>query len=30
MNFSDAFLSAYKGLVFQIRAEGVSSAIAAW
>ena len=24
MNFSDAFLSAYKGLVFQIRAEGVS------
>jgi MoxR-like ATPase len=24
MNFSDAFLSAYKGLVFQIRAEGVT------
>jgi MoxR-like ATPase len=24
MNFSDAFLSAYKGLVFQIRAEGIS------
>jgi MoxR-like ATPase len=24
MNFSDAFLSSYKGLVFQIRAEGVS------
>jgi MoxR-like ATPase len=24
MNFSDAFLSAYKGLVFQVRAEGVS------
>jgi MoxR-like ATPase len=24
MNFSDAFLSGYKGLVFQIRAEGVS------
>ncbi len=24
MTFSDAFLSAYKGLVFQIRAEGVS------
>lgn len=24
MNFSDSFLSAYKGLVFQIRAEGVS------
>src|SRR5688500_7984442 len=24
MSFSDAFLSAYKGLVFQIRAEGVS------
>jgi len=24
MNFSDAFLSAYKGMVFQIRAEGVS------
>lgn len=24
MNFSDAFLSAYKGIVFQIRAEGVS------
>ena len=24
MQFSDAFLSAYKGLVFQIRAEGVS------
>ncbi len=24
MNFTDAFLSAYKGLVFQIRAEGVS------
>ncbi len=24
MNFTDAFLSAYKGLVFQIRAEGIS------
>jgi MoxR-like ATPase len=24
MNFSDAFLSAYKGLVFQVRAEGVT------
>jgi len=24
MNFSDSFLSAYKGIVFQIRAEGVS------
>jgi len=24
MNFSDAFLSSYKGLVFQIRAEGVT------
>lgn len=24
MNFSDAFLSSYKGLVFQIRAEGIS------
>jgi MoxR-like ATPase len=24
MNFSDAFLSSYKGLVFQVRAEGVS------
>jgi MoxR-like ATPase len=24
MNFSDAFLSAYKGIVFQIRAEGIS------
>src|SRR3954467_2322242 len=24
MNFSDAFLSSYKGLVFQIRSEGVS------
>ena len=24
MSFTDAFLSAYKGLVFQIRAEGVS------
>jgi MoxR-like ATPase len=24
MNFGDAFLSAYKGIVFQIRAEGIS------
>lgn len=24
MNFSDAFLGAYKGLVFQVRAEGIS------
>jgi len=24
MNFSDAFLSGYKGLVFQVRAEGIS------
>lgn len=24
MNFSDAFLSSYKGLVFQVRAEGIS------